>query len=360
MARIKTARASAAKSSFVATAVLTAFVALLPATLSAQVDEARKAYSRPLMDAFQEVIKDSVKSTVKVYCDGYNAALGTVVRSDGHIATKASELRGKVEVQLWNEPRRYEARIVAQDGPTDLAILKIDAANLTVVPWTTGEAPTVGSWLVTTTLTKSPLAIGVVSVPARRLPPNGALGIQLAKDDDAARITDVKEGLAAAQAGLKNGDIIRKVGNEVIKGSDQLREAIRWHYPGEKVKIVIERNGRPHTVEATLGSLTEILPRDERSEFQNSLGGNLSERRTGFPMAIQHDTLLMPRECGGPVVDLNGKVVGLNIARAGRVESYALPAATVRDTVDRLLRTELTSATVGENAAPVATTGHER
>jgi serine protease Do len=341
--------------------VLPIAVALfLPATLSAQVEEARKAYSRPLMDAFREVIKEPIKSTVQIYCDGYHAALGMIVRSDGHIVTKASEIRGKIEVQLWNEDRRREARIVAQDGPTDLAILKIDAANLPVVPWAGGDSPAVGSWLVTTALSKWPLAIGVVSVPARKLPPNGALGIQLAPDEDAARITDVKEGLAAAQAGLRNGDIIRKVDSEDIKGSEQLRKSIRWHYPGDKVKLVVERSGRLQTIEATLGSLSEVLPRDERSEFQNSLGGDLSERRTGFPMAIQHDTLLRPRECGGPIVDLNGKVVGLNIARAGRVESYALPSATVRETVDRLLRTELTSTTVGENAGAVKPTGHER
>jgi serine protease Do len=340
---------------------LVAVVFLLPAIVCGQVDEARRgAYSRPLMDAFKEVIKEPLKSTVQIYCDGYHAALGTVVRSDGHIATKASELRGKVEVQLWNEDRRREARIVAQDGPTDLAILKIDAANLSVAPWASGETPLVGSWLATTALSKWPVAIGVVSVPARRLPPNGALGIQLAPDEDVARITDVKDGLAAALAGLRGGDIIRKVDSEEIKGSEQLRKSIRWHYPGDKVKLVIERSGRLQTIEATLGSLTDVLPRDERSEFQNSLGGDLSERRTGFPMAIQHDSLLKPKECGGPIVDLNGKVVGINIARAGRVESYALPATTVRETVDRLLKTELTSAAVGENAASAKASGHER
>jgi len=161
----------------------------------------------------------------------------------------------------------------------------------------------------------------------------------------------VKEGLAAALAGLRNGDIIRKINSEEIKSGEQLRKSLRWHYPGEKVKLLVERSGKLQTFEATLGSLTDISPRDERSEFQNSLGSagdGLSERRTGFPMAIQHDTLLKPKECGGPVVNLNGKVVGLNIARAGRVESYALPVATVRETVDRLLRTELTSAAGNE------------
>ena len=62
-----------------------------------------------------------------------------------------------------------------------------------------------------------------------------------------------------------------------------------------------------------------------RSDFQNSLGGKLSVRRFGFPLAFQHDTVLRPSDCGGPVVDLDGRVVGFNIARAGRTESYALP-----------------------------------
>src|SRR5690606_17538087 len=57
--------------------------------------------------------------------------------------------------------------------------------------------------------------------------------------------------------------------------------------------------------------------------------GPLSERRTGFPLALQHDTVLTPQECGGPLVDLDGRCVGINIARAGRVNSYALPASVV-------------------------------
>ena len=46
-------------------------------------------------------------------------------------------------------------------------------------------------------------------------------------------------------------------------------------------------------------------------------------------MILQHDTVLAPNECGGPLIDLDGKTVGINIARAGRVETYAIPAETV-------------------------------
>src|SRR5205814_7461359 len=116
----------------------------------------------------------------------------------------------------------------------------------------------------------------------------------------------------------------------------------RARRPGDKITLVIERDGRLQTIDATLSNMNDLV-HDERSEFQNSLGGSLSERRTGFPLAIQHDSVLRPTECGGPIVDLDGKVVGLNIARAGRVESYALTSGVVRETVDKLLKTELTS-----------------
>jgi serine protease Do len=201
----------------------------------------------------------------------------------------------------------------------------------------------------------------VVSVAARKIsPPQAALGIQLAEAENAAVIASVVDGLAAERAGLKAGDVIRKVNGETIKGRPHLQETIRSHQPGDRVTLVFERDGKLQTVEAMLSSMSDLV-HDERADFQNSLGGALSERRTGFPLAIQHDSVLRPSECGGPIVDLDGKVVGLNIARAGRVESYALPAALVRETVDKLLQTELTSTTaedkfLGRKANP----GHER
>ena len=55
------------------------------------------------------------------------------------------------------------------------------------------------------------------------------------------------------------------------------------------------------------------------------LEGDRSDLRGGFPSAMQHDVVLSPSECGGPLFDLEGRAVGLNIARAGRVASYAVP-----------------------------------
>jgi serine protease Do len=66
--------------------------------------------------------------------------------------------------------------------------------------------------------------------------------------------------------------------------------------------------------------------RQNRLDRMNLLAGPLSSRRSNFPQVLQHDTYLFPNECGGPLINLAGKVVGINIARGGRVDSYALPA----------------------------------
>jgi S1-C subfamily serine protease len=52
-------------------------------------------------------------------------------------------------------------------------------------------------------------------------------------------------------------------------------------------------------------------------------------RLSGFERVIQHDTVLNPEECGGPVLDSQGRAIGINIARAGRVVSYLLPSSLI-------------------------------
>jgi serine protease Do len=60
------------------------------------------------------------------------------------------------------------------------------------------------------------------------------------------------------------------------------------------------------------------------------MGTLLSARRTGFPQVLQTDMVLDAKDCGGPVVDLEGRVLGINIARAGRVETWVLPGEVIK------------------------------
>ncbi|MFL6108347.1 MAG: S1C family serine protease, partial [Marmoricola sp.] len=69
-----------------------------------------------------------------------------------------------------------------------------------------------------------------------------------------AQIGEVQADGAAAKAGLKAGDVITKVDDEVIDGSESLIATVRGHRPGEQVTLTYVRDGKTETTQATLGS----------------------------------------------------------------------------------------------------------
>ncbi len=71
---------------------------------------------------------------------------------------------------------------------------------------------------------------------------------------EGAQLQTIEDGGAGAQAGLKKGDVITKVDDEVIDGSESLVATIRGHRPGDSVKLTYIRGGKTSTATATLGS----------------------------------------------------------------------------------------------------------
>ena len=69
-----------------------------------------------------------------------------------------------------------------------------------------------------------------------------------------AQIQTVEGGGPADKAGLRQGDVVTKVDDQVIDGSESLVATIRGHRPGEKVTLTYVRGGDTRTVTATLGS----------------------------------------------------------------------------------------------------------
>ncbi|MEU6454509.1 trypsin-like peptidase domain-containing protein [Streptomyces sp. NPDC047065] len=64
----------------------------------------------------------------------------------------------------------------------------------------------------------------------------------------------VEAGGPAADAGLKPGDVITKLGDRVIDSGPTLIGEIWTHKPGDEVTVTYERGGKQHTTELTLGS----------------------------------------------------------------------------------------------------------
>ena len=108
-------------------------------------------------------------------------------------------------------------------------------------------------------------------------------------------------------------------------------------YPGDVLQLRVQRNATTFELPAKLGRFSEF---DEAlAEFDDFIGGQLSQRRTGFRRVVQHDTALLPSNCGGPVIDVQGRFVGINIARAARTTSYLLPADEIQSVLRQLQTT---------------------
>ncbi len=297
--------------------------------------------------AFRELVSSATDSTVRVLSNGTQVALGTVVRSDGLVLTKASELDGDITCAV-RTGKRWPAKIVGLSRDHDLALLRLDNANLVAVKWAADDnAPQVGAWLATTGGAADPRAIGILSaLPRRSAMPQAVLGIQLQATGAGARVLFVIGDSSASRARVQIGDIVVRVGATEVNTPDEVSTAIQSHLPGDQVTLAIRRNGEPTTITATLGS-REHLGNQAQSEIMDSLGGPLSKRRAGFPSVLQHDTVLRPRDCGGPLVDIDGHVVGINIARVSRVASFAIPANEITAVLPELLS--------GKYAVPSAT-----
>jgi serine protease Do len=82
------------------------------------------------------------------------------------------------------------------------------------------------------------------------------LGVLTEKSDEGAKISEITKESAAAKAGLKEGDIITKVGDKKIEDAEDLHNAIGKHKPEDKVEVTYKRDGKTATTTATLGKNT--------------------------------------------------------------------------------------------------------
>jgi S1-C subfamily serine protease len=287
-----------------------------------------------MLKTFELAVGENWKSTVQVMSDRHQLALGIVVDKEGWIVTKASQLaKNAIEIRCF-DGRKASAKVSNINSEHDLALLKAERSDLSPVQWAAQDSASVGSWLATTSTNKTPIGIGVVSVGPRAIPAARAvLGIQLDDADQGALVSVVVPGGGAYRAGIEEGDVIISLDGTLLPDKSALLQKIASLKAGQRVSVGLTRENRAITLDAQLMDLPITL----YDEMEYEVNGSISARATGFSRVFQHDTVLAPHQCGGPLVDTHGRVVGINIARAGRVNSYALPLEVAIPTIGEML-----------------------
>jgi serine protease Do len=294
------------------------------------------AQSEALNAALKPKLATAAQSTVRVWSGKQRLAYGTVIEDGSKVLTKWSEVANHADTLVVDGPKReaHDAKIVGVYEDEDLAILEIAGSALTPVTWA-NTTPQLGAFLIAPQPDGRPAAFGVVSVLERNLRETdfAFLGIisDLEHKGTGVRIKEVQASTPAEAAGLKPGDIVLSVKDRPISGLMELKSALTGAKPGETVALRARAGDKEEkNFNVTLGQRPE-LPKiyNPRLAQMERMGGKVSRVRDSFTRVLQTDMRPEPNQIGGPVVDLQGRVIGISVARADRTRSFIMPSAAV-------------------------------
>ncbi len=118
---------------------------------------------------------------------------------------------------------------------------------------------------------------GMLGVNIQNLTEDIARNLDL-KETKGVLVSNVRPGSAAEKAGLKTGDIILSINDEVVEDSNNLRNKVAGTLPGSEIKIKIQRDATEQEVTATLdefnveGAKTNNQEEKKESEKPESNG----------------------------------------------------------------------------------------
>lgn len=234
----------------------------------------------------------------------------------------------------------YDATVSGVYEDEDLVLLTVKNSKLRPVTFAPSVKPELGKFLIAAGPGDVTLGMGVVSVKERVLRESDqafvGVGVENYTEGTGVLVKQVIDYSPAGKAGLKEGDVILNLNGKVVGGMMEFRSILATMKPGESVKVLYSRKGESIAVDVVLASKesTGQFPQ-RRLEVMERMGGEISQVRDGFPVVLQTDMVLNPEECGGPVLDLQGNVVGLTAARAGRIRSYVIPAQAIVEMLAR-------------------------
>ncbi|HEX5655231.1 MAG TPA: trypsin-like peptidase domain-containing protein, partial [Chitinophagaceae bacterium] len=265
---------------------------------------------------------------------------GVIISEDGYIVTNnhvisngGDGVADEITVTLSNK-KTYKARVIGKDPSSDIAVLKVDGANLPYMIYGNSDNVKLGQWVLAvgypltleTTVTAGIVsakgrAIGIngrqsdtpiesfiqtdaavnqgnsggalistdgqlIGINSAILAPSGTyagysfaipvnlvrkivndlikfgdvkrpyLGISVSEEKydagDGAHIGMVAPDGAAAEIGLKKGDVVTRINDNSISSWPELQGTIASYNAGDKVKITYRRGGKDYTATATL------------------------------------------------------------------------------------------------------------
>ena len=213
----------------------------------------------------QQIYQQNIPSVVSISCalpGGHSSGTGVVLTREGLLVTNAHVVEGAMEILvLLSDGRQFEAQAVGLDGISDLAVLRIDAEDLTPAVFGNSDQTQVGDTVV---------AIGdPLGIELRGTMTDGIISAINRDVEVGGRVMSLLQTNAALNSGNSGGPLINRFGQVIgintMKVGDYVSasgvEGLGFAIPSTTVKTIVDQlisqgyvSGRP-----TLGISGESL-----------------------------------------------------------------------------------------------------
>ena len=213
----------------------------------------------------QQIYQQNIPSVVSISCalpGGRSSGTGVVLTQDGLLVTNAHVVEDAMEIQvLLSDGRQFEAQAVGLDAISDLAVLRIDAEDLTPAVFGDSDDAQVGDTVV---------AIGdPLGIELRGTMTDGIISAINRDVEVGGRVMSLLQTNAALNSGNSGGPLINRFGQVIgintMKVGDYVSasgvEGLGFAIPSTTVKAIVDQlisqgyvSGRP-----TLGISGENL-----------------------------------------------------------------------------------------------------
>ncbi|XOV92038.1 MAG: Do family serine endopeptidase [Bacteroidota bacterium] len=140
----------------------------------------RTSYTSDMRDQrnpIQDFFRDYYGDREPQQRERQGAGSGVIISEDGYIATNNHVVENATEIEVvLNDNRSFKGEVIGTDPDTDIALIKIDANNLPMMPLGNSESIQVGEWVLAIGnpfAFRSTVTAGIVSAKGRNI---GILG----------------------------------------------------------------------------------------------------------------------------------------------------------------------------------------
>jgi S1-C subfamily serine protease len=275
-----------------------------------------------LSASFVQELGQGSKLTVDIVRKNVTCASGTIIGD--RIVTKASELYGDISVRL-PDGGTHRAVTVKSSRAYDLALLTV-AGTPSGGRLCDKDGPNIGQ-PVAAILNSKPPRFGIISHEGRSIPRERAEGLTGMVDAKSAVMIANDERMRERGIPLSKGDVLKSIDGRAVSdlrtflaltGSKSIQGSLGIT-AGDPVSATVRRGAGDTDV-------VFVWPGSDRLH-------NQSARWSNYHVVLDTDVVLEPRQCGSPLVDHDGRVVGIAIACRGDLpgQTHVIPAEIIRE-----------------------------